>query len=69
MESCLQVSDYAVLPRANVVATQRLLEQYMLHAAVLLTQIESTRQTLLSLEREHLAVQGIIADTQAHLNS
>ncbi|KAF8609552.1 hypothetical protein BDV93DRAFT_503860 [Ceratobasidium sp. AG-I] len=69
MESCLQVSDYAVLPRANVVATRQLLEQYILHAAVILAQIESTRQRLSSLEIEHLAVQGIIADAQTHLDS
>lgn len=69
MQSSLRVSDYAVLPRANVVATQQLLEQYMLHAAVLLGQIESTRKRLSVLEKEHLAAQAIIADAQTHLSS
>lgn len=69
MDSCFRVADYAVLPRANVVATQQLLEQYMLHAAVLLGQIESARHMLSSLETEHLAVQAIIVEAQANLNS
>ncbi|KAG8738454.1 hypothetical protein FRC10_006830 [Ceratobasidium sp. 414] len=69
MASCLQLSGYDVLPRPAVTATHQLLEQYLLHAATLLAQIESTRARLALLEQEHRAALNVIADVQAQLNS
>ncbi|KAG9103490.1 hypothetical protein FRC06_010472 [Ceratobasidium sp. 370] len=69
MASCLQLSGYGALPRPTVMPTHQLLEQYLLRAATLFAQIESTRAQLALLEQEHRAALNVIANAQAQLNS
>lgn len=68
MDSTLQLWGSSA-PHPHNMATRQLLEQYMLHAAALFSQIESTRQRLASLELEHHTVLKAIADVQSHLDS
>ncbi|KAG9126966.1 hypothetical protein FRC07_001184 [Ceratobasidium sp. 392] len=69
MACFLKLSAYDALPRPPVMVTGQLLEEYILHAASLLAQIESTRTRLMSLEQEHRVALNVIAHAQAQLNS
>ncbi|KAG8770999.1 hypothetical protein FRC12_003916 [Ceratobasidium sp. 428] len=69
MACCLQLSASDALPGPPVMADYQLLEQYILHAASLLGQIELTRARLSSLEQEHRNTLNIIARAKAQLNS
>jgi hypothetical protein len=69
MASILHLLGSAISPHPFIMATRQLLEQYMLHAATLLSQIESTRLRLTSLEVEHQSILKAIEAVQSQLES